>query len=204
MNINNDYDKAVYINENDLQWEDKSAYLEKVLSIDEDKKTSIICFDSSCKNSQSQAFCDAEIFVLEGVYCNEHGCFNKGTYLNLADENQEEIYTNSSCKVFKKINYKRSDKNIIIDTSKDNWQQGYGNLQVYPLFENTALVKWPENEKFIPHKHWGGEEIFVLDGIFYDEHGEFAKGTWMRSPHLSTHHPFVKDETLIFVKTGHM
>jgi hypothetical protein len=29
-------------------------------------------------------------------------------------------------------------------------------------------------------------------------------GTWIRSPHLSQHHPFVDRETVIWVKTGHL
>lgn len=203
MNLNDNYEIAVYINENDLVYTENSNYKEKIFSKDDDKKTSIVSFDEKyVSNDDNINF--VEIFVLEGEYCNEYGCFKKGTYLNLANENQNEIYTNSSCKIFKKVNYIKPNENIIIDTTINNWHQGYGNLQVYPLFDNTALVLWPTNEKFIPHKHWGGEEIFVLDGTFYDEHGEFPKGTWMRSPHLSSHHPFVKDETLIFVKTGHM
>ena len=68
----------------------------------------------------------------------------------------------------------------------------------------TALVHWPAGERFIPHEHWGGEEIFVLSGTFRDEHGTYPKGTWIQSPHLSTHHPFVEGETVIFVKTGHL
>lgn len=73
-----------------------------------------------------------------------------------------------------------------------------------PLDVQTALVKWPKDERFIPHKHWGGEEIFVLEGVFMDEYGNYPKGSWMRSPHLSEHFPFVKEETIIFVKTGHL
>ena len=58
---------------------------------------------------------------------------------------------------------------------------------------------------FQPHKHWGGEEILVLEGTFYDEHGVYPKGTWIRSAHLSEHHPYTKEEgALIFVKTGHL
>ena len=68
----------------------------------------------------------------------------------------------------------------------------------------TALVKWPKGEKFLPHSHFGGEEIFVLSGVFKDEHGEYPEGTWLRSPHLSQHHPWVDEETIIFVKTGHL
>ena len=70
--------------------------------------------------------------------------------------------------------------------------------------EGTALVHWPAGERFIPHQHWGGEEILVLSGTFRDEHGTYPKGTWIQSPHLSAHHPFVEEETVIFVKTGHL
>ncbi|PHQ24157.1 hypothetical protein CLH62_18710, partial [Marinobacter guineae] len=57
---------------------------------------------------------------------------------------------------------------------------------------------------FQPHRHFGGEEIFVLSGEFCDEHGRYPEGTWIRSPHLSQHHPFVDQETVIWVKTGHL
>ena len=71
-------------------------------------------------------------------------------------------------------------------------------------YEHTALVKWPANEVFKPHRHVGGEEIFVISGTFCDEHGEYPTGTWIRSPHMSRHHPFVEQETIIWVKTGHL
>ena len=45
----------------------------------------------------------------------------------------------------------------------------------------------------------------VLEGTFYDEHGTYPKGSWLRSPHLSQHKPFTKEEgALIFVKTGNL
>lgn len=37
-----------------------------------------------------------------------------------------------------------------------------------------------------------------------DEYSNYQKGTWIRSPHLSEHFPFVKEEIIIFVKTGHL
>jgi len=70
--------------------------------------------------------------------------------------------------------------------------------------QGTALVKWPKDEVFVPHRHYGGEEILVLSGVFKDEHGEYPEGTWIRSPHLSQHHPWVDEETVIMVKTGHL
>lgn len=67
---------------------------------------------------------------------------------------------------------------------------------------STALLKWPRGEKFLPHRHYGGEEIFVLSGEFRDEHGIYPKGSWIRNSHLSNHHPFVEEETIILVKVG--
>ena len=78
-------------------------------------------------------------------------------------------------------------------------------LKVMPLHEyqteHAAMVKWDPNTRFNAHKHWGGEEIYVVDGVFYDQFGAYPKD-WIRSPHLSEHQPFTRDEgALIFVKT---
>ena len=71
--------------------------------------------------------------------------------------------------------------------------------------ENVALVRWAPNTQFNPHQQWGGEEIFVIEGTFHDEHGSYPAGSWIRSPHLSKHTPFTKnDGALIYVKTGHL
>ena len=97
-----------------------------------------------------------------------------------------------------------------IDTHEAPWHQGLvDGLSVMPLHEfeseHAALVKWAAHTQFNPHRHWGGEEIYVIDGTFYDEHGEYPKGSWLRSPHMSEHTPFTQEDgALIFVKTGHL
>jgi anti-sigma factor ChrR (cupin superfamily) len=68
----------------------------------------------------------------------------------------------------------------------------------------TSLVRYAPRSEFPPHAHPGGEEILVLEGVFEDEHGAYPAGTWMRSPHLSTHHPFSTNGCTIWVKTGHL
>ena len=86
--------------------------------------------------------------------------------------------------------------------------RGIGGLQVMSLHsfehEHVALVAWPENERFQAHRHFGGEEILVLSGEFQDEHGAYPAGSWVRSPHMSQHFPFVEQATVILVKTGHL
>jgi anti-sigma factor ChrR (cupin superfamily) len=44
----------------------------------------------------------------------------------------------------------------------------------------------------------------VVEGVFSDEHGNYPKGSWLRSPHLSQHQPFSVGGCLILVTTGHL
>lgn len=69
---------------------------------------------------------------------------------------------------------------------------------------HTALVRWAPGTSFSRHRHFGGEEIFVLEGTFQDEFGDYPRGTWIRSPHMSTHEPYSRKGCLIFVKVGHL
>lgn len=204
--MNDNYETRALINTNDLEWENtqnKGIY-KKLLSKKEDEETSILKIEENSKLNNNSKINSVEIFVLEGIYKNEFGEFKSGTYLNLPNENEAFVSSNTGCVIFRKENCDKGVENIIIDTNSTPWLKGQGNLEVMPLFTQTALVKWPQNERFIPHKHWGGEEIFVLKGRFMDEHGIYPKGSWIRSPHLSTHFPFVEEETIIFVKTGHL
>lgn len=151
-----------------------------------------------------------EIFVLDGVFSDEHGDYPAGTYLRNPSGTSHSPFSKKGCKLFVKLEqFQKDDQaHFSINTTEKEWLAGHGGLEVMPLHsfgtENVALVKWPPGEKFIPHTHFGGEEIFVLSGEFIDDLGRYPKGTWIRSPHLSSHHPWVEEETVILVKTGHL
>ncbi|MGL5046256.1 MAG: cupin domain-containing protein, partial [Shewanella sp.] len=151
-----------------------------------------------------------EIFVLEGVFSDETGDYPAGSYLRHPPGSQHTPFSREGCIIFVKLNQfdPRDLDEVKINTQQTEWLQGIGGLQVMPLHEfeheHTALVKWPKGETFQPHRHFGGEEIFVLTGKFQDEQGEYPRHTWIRSPHMSGHFPFVEEETIILVKTGHL
>lgn len=151
-----------------------------------------------------------EIYVIEGVFSDEFGDYPAGTYIRNPPNSRHTPFTKEGCTLFVKLDqFNPKDMGqVVIRPDQQNWLPGQGGLTVLPLHEfetqNTALVHWPANEHFHPHQHWGGEEIFVLGGEFCDEHGTYEAGSWLRSPHQSRHTPFVKIETLIFVKTGHL
>lgn len=64
----------------------------------------------------------------------------------------------------------------------------------------TSLVEYLPNARFPEHQHPGGEEIWVLDGVFSDEGGDYPAGSYLRSPAGSRHSPFSESGCLIFVK----
>ncbi len=123
---------------------------------------------------------------------------------------------------------------VVIDTAHAAWRPGLvPGVAVLPLHshltEAVALVRWAPVEVgppslappplgnllavangrapgtiLQPHMHPGGEEIFVLDGVFEDEHGSYPKGSWLRNPSGSRHRPFTRTGATIWVKTGHL
>jgi len=64
----------------------------------------------------------------------------------------------------------------------------------------TSLVRYAVGSRFSPHVHGGGEEFFVLEGVFQDEHGDFPTGTYVRNPPTSSHTPGSAPGCVIFVK----
>ena len=64
----------------------------------------------------------------------------------------------------------------------------------------TSIVRYAPGSHFSPHTHGGGEEFFVLEGVFQDEHGEFPAGSYVRNPPTSRHTPGSVPGCILFVK----
>lgn len=64
----------------------------------------------------------------------------------------------------------------------------------------TSIVQFQPGSTFAAHTHDGGEEYFVLDGVFQDELGDFPVGTYVRNPPTSRHTPATEPGATIFVK----
>jgi quercetin dioxygenase-like cupin family protein len=64
----------------------------------------------------------------------------------------------------------------------------------------TSIVRYAPGSHFSPHTHGGGEEFFVLEGVFQDEHGEFPAGSYVRNPPTTRHTPGSVPGCILFVK----
>ena len=101
------------------------------------------------------------------------------------------------------------DSRVVIDTAAMDWQASPSptvwrkRLSASGPTEAgvvTTIVRYDADSSYATHPHPGGEEIFVLDGIFSDEHGDFPAGSFLLNPEGVSHAPFSKDGCVLFVK----
>ena len=215
INLNMDFSQKVQINTSEMDWQKSPSpdVLRKPLSRANQESghaTSVVKYKPGAKFNRHVHNNGEEIFVLEGTFSDENGDYPQGSYLRNPHGTSHSPYSKDGCILFVKLaQFQQGDnQQMVINTRKQKWLDGIGGLEVMPLHshihEHTALVKWPKNEQFHSHNHFGGEEIFVLQGTFQDQFGAYPKGTWIRSPHNSQHQPFVEEGTIIWVKTGHL
>jgi len=152
-----------------------------------------------------------ELLVLEGTFSDEHGHYTAGTYLRNPVGSSHAPFSEEGCTILVKLQqmHPADQQRLVVDTTREAWLPGLvSGLEVMPLHpfgsEHVALVRWAPGTVFQPHGHPGGEEIFVLEGVFQDEHGTYPAGSWLRNPPGSTHRPWSEAGCTIWVKTGHL
>ena len=154
-----------------------------------------------------------EFLVLEGEFADEHQTYPVGTYVrNPIGTSHSPRVGAAGCVLFVKLHQfdKEDDTPVVIDTHTAEWP-----LQLAPGFdvmtlhefksELVMMIRWAPNTPYKEHTHHGGEEVFVIEGCFSDEYGDYPAGTWLRNPDQSSHNAFTRDEgALLFLKAGHL
>ena len=215
MNFNDDYQQRVVLNHNELPWvpSPEAGVHRRLLDRCGDevaRATSIVRYEPGARFPEHRHDFGEEILVLEGTFSDETGDYPAGTYMMNPPGSSHAPFSETGCVLFVKLRHLGADQQHreIVDTTTAAWHQGLvRGLHVMPLMQQgtgSTLVRWAPHTYFNPHRHFGGEEIFVVSGVFEDEHSRYPEGSWIRSPHMSMHQPFSKEGCTIFVKTGHL
>jgi anti-sigma factor ChrR (cupin superfamily) len=216
MQLNTDLAQRVIIDTSTLPWIETSmpGVSRRMLSRsgeESGKATSVVRYAPGTSFRGHDHPLGEEIFVLDGVFEDEFGAYPAGTYIKNPAGSRHSPFSTEGCLLFVKLDqlHKDDGERVVVRPNERVWQPGIvDGLGVVGLdsFEttHTALVSWRPGTRFHRHRHFGGEEIFVVSGVFEDEHQAYPAGTWIRSPHLSEHEPFSMHGCLILVKTGHL
>lgn len=216
MQLHQDFSRAVVIDTAHLPWQDSPEPGVRRRLLERDggevaRATSIVAYAPGSSFARHVHELGEEFIVLDGEFRDEHGLYPAGTYVRNPPGSSHAPLTEQGCTLFVKLRGLQPDERqrSVRSLADDEWRPGSApGLSVMPLAghgaEHAAFVRWQPGTRFLPHRHFGGEEIYVLDGVFSDDKGHYPAGTWLRSPHLSMHHPFSDSGCTIYVKTGHL
>ena len=98
---------------------------------------------------------------------------------------------------------------VVVDTTEMPWEKspvdGVTRKRLHLVGSSekgqvTSIVRYDADSSFPAHAHPKGEEIYVLEGIFSDERGDWPAGSYLLSPEGFSHKPFSKKGCKLLVK----
>lgn len=148
-----------------------------------------------------------EILVLEGQFDDDRGEHPAGTFMLNPEGYGHAPRSEEGCLLFVRLKQYPEAPQVRVDTTDGAlWQEHsrYDGIEVLELHEggpaDYRLLRMKPNTTVptveIPH----GEEIFVIDGEFSDEHGSYIEHDWVRYPAGSEHTPRSNDGALLLIK----
>jgi anti-sigma factor ChrR (cupin superfamily) len=152
-----------------------------------------------------------EILVLEGIFTDDRGDWPAGTYLLNPEGYRHAPSSRDGCVLFVKLRqFPGLDRQqVALDTNRMSWRPGaLEGIETMPLYsqpgygDTMALERWRGGFACDEREYAGGAEIFVLDGAFSDESGNYAAGTWIRLPQGAKHSPRTDNGCTLYLKQG--
>jgi anti-sigma factor ChrR (cupin superfamily) len=218
MRINADFSERVVIRPEDYHWVDSPMPGVERMMLDRigdevARATSLVRYAPNSTFSPHVHSGGEEFLVLEGEFGDEHQTYPAGTYVrNPIGTSHSPRVGEAGCVILVKLHQFDEDDltQVVIDTrDSDLPSESVPGLTATSLHqfqeERVMLVRWEPNTPFKEHTHHGGEEVFVIEGSFSDENGDYPAGTWLRYPDQSSHKAFTGDEgALLYLKAGHL
>lgn len=213
--FNLDFSERVVIKTHEQQWQSSPAphVWRKPLArenAEHGHATSLVRYEPGASFSGHGHPMGEEILVLEGTFSDQTGDYPAGTYIRNPEGFYHKPFSKQGTLLLVKLHQFQEGDNrqVVIDTKRAHSRAGKGKRRVMDLHrfkeEHVSLECWPAGERARPRTYIGGGEIYVVRGELIDGRDRYPAGTWIRSPHGSIHTPRVEEETVLWMKTGHI
>lgn len=213
--VNMDLNQDVVISTHDLSWSGSRAdnVLRKVLEREEaesGRATSVVAFLPGSRFPGHFHPMGEEILVLEGVFEDEFGQYPAGTYLRNPPGSKHAPACREGCKIFVKLEqfHPMDTERVMKHTPLFDIKHDFKTVRTVLLHqfrqEQTMMIFWPAGQLLRLPKMGKGEEILVLQGKITDPFDSYSKGTWIRREHGHLDQAVSEEDTILFVKTGHL
>ncbi len=150
-----------------------------------------------------------EIYVIEGVFSDEHGDWPAGTFLLNPEGFRHAPYSRPGCILFVKLRQfpGRDRVHVALDTNALAWEQtSTPGVARKALYRQAGFQDRMDLERWAPDADPGtvsypdGAELFVLEGELADEAGTYGPGCWLRLPAGASHQPRSDAGCTLYVK----
>lgn len=208
-NLNLDFSESLTIDTEKMSWVNSPTHgvKRKPLARAEAETghaTSLVCYDAGANFKRHTHPLGEEILVLAGVFSDEYGDYEPGSYIRNPPGTGHAPFSQPGCILFVKLHQfsPQDNRQFVVDTQNKQWQQ---NQQIMPLHqheqEQVMLIKCAAGKTLLIPKHTGGEELLVLSGQLSDQAGYYSKGYWLRRP--SGQQLKALSDTIVWLKLGH-
>ncbi|TWH50872.1 cupin domain-containing protein [Dulcicalothrix desertica] len=151
-----------------------------------------------------------EILVLQGNFTDETGVYPPGSYMLNPEKFNHRPYSQEGCLTFVKLRQHGGESRQQIKTNIYSlpWQPSIiPTIEVKPLYqqagfsEKVSIERWHPGTVLSLVVESEVKEIFVLEGTWSDELGDYPAGSWLRYPPNCPYTPSSIEGCTVYVKT---
>ena len=217
--LNAEFDRTVVMRTAEMDWQASPSpsvwrkRLDLIGPKEAGRVTSVVRYDADSAFPSHPHPDGEEIFVLDGVFSDEHGDYPAGTYLLNPEGFSHAPFSRQGCVLFVKLRQYPglNRRQVTVDTRGADWRRGpAGGVDEYPLYAEAGYPETVRLWRFAPgasvpaDEYAGGLELFVPDGALEDGEAAYPAGTWARFPAGGRIALRSTEGATAYVKIGHL
>jgi len=153
-----------------------------------------------------------EFLVLEGTFSDEHGDYPIGTYVRNPPGSRHAPFSRDGCRILVKLRQidPADNRAVVIHTADaDVWpdtdSDGVSTLPLYEYETEQVLMKRLGTGCVASvGDNAGGAELLVVRGMIEVDGDEMPAESWLRLPPGDTVTVVATEDSLLWLKTGHL
>ena len=217
ISLNTDLDKRIVIRTDEMDWTPSPGghVLRKRLHLsgrsESGQVTSVVRYLPGARFPSHDHPEGEEILVLDGVFSDEYGDWPAGTYLLNPEGFAHAPYSEEGCTLFVKLRqFPGHERDHVASQTRDepwrasvkktaSWKKLYAQE---PYADFMRLEHWENPSDIGEITFPQGAELFVLNGSFDDEYGQYPMHTWLRIPAGESLTPTSQEFCELYIKEG--
>lgn len=169
--------------------------------------TSVVRYDEGSSFHRHEHPGGEEILVLDGTFSDDRGEHPAGTFMLNPEGYGHAPQSPGGCILFVRLQQYPDEAQVRVDTTDEGrWKphSSYEGIETLELHHggpaDYRMLRMEAGAEVPAVPIPDGEEIFVVEGSFEDEHGSYRKGDWVRYPAGSEHSPRSSDGARLLIK----